>query len=154
MCLADTRLFLPGLNLTYTDRTSMAASVEVRVPFVDPEVVAAAFSFPGREKIRGRVAKAPLKQAARAWLPDAIIDRPKASFGVPLRAWMSRDLRPLVDEQLVHGDLVTGGWLDRQAVQTLVDEDRSGREDRSYQLWQLLTLELWTKNARSAGVTL
>ena len=85
MCLADTRMFMQGLNLTYTDRASMAASTEVRVPFVDPVVMAAAFSLPGSEKIRGRQQKAALKDAARAWLPDEIIDRPKASFGAPLR---------------------------------------------------------------------
>src|SRR5271170_1044049 len=65
MCLADTRLFLPGLNLAYTDRASMAASVEVRVPFVDPAVVAAAFSLPGKAKLRGRTTKVALKDAAR-----------------------------------------------------------------------------------------
>src|SRR5215469_12207734 len=61
MCLADARLFLPGLNLAYTDRASMAASVEVRVPFVDPVVARAAFSIAGKDKIRGRQAKAALK---------------------------------------------------------------------------------------------
>ena len=70
MCLADTRLFMAGLNLTYTDRASMAASSEVRVPFVDPVVFEAAFSLPGSEKIRGRVQKAALKDVARAWMPD------------------------------------------------------------------------------------
>ena len=101
MCLADTRMFMPGLNLTYTDRASMAASTEVRVPFVDPVVMAAAFSLPDTEKIRGRQQKAALKDAARAWLPDEIIDRPKASFGAPLRAWVTNDLRELVDDVLL-----------------------------------------------------
>ena len=64
MCLADTRLFLPGLNLAYTDRASMAASVEVRVPFVDPVVARAAFSIPGSDKIRHRQGKIALKRAA------------------------------------------------------------------------------------------
>ena len=64
MCLADSRLFMAGLNLTYTDRASMAASVEVRVPFVDRIVAQAAFSVPGTEKIRGRKQKAALKDAA------------------------------------------------------------------------------------------
>ena len=50
MCLADARIFLPGLNLTYTDRASMAASTEVRVPFVDPEVFRAAFSLTGERQ--------------------------------------------------------------------------------------------------------
>src|SRR6202012_3134833 len=69
MCLADTRMFLPGLNLAYTDRASMAASVEVRVPFVDVDVVAAAFSISGRDKVRGRAGKVALKRAAEQWLP-------------------------------------------------------------------------------------
>ena len=88
MCLADTRLFLPGLNLTYTDRASMAASVEVRVPFVDPVVAQAAFSIPGRDKIRGRQGKAALKEAAEAWLPrrdraptEGLLQRPAARLG-------------------------------------------------------------------------
>ena len=69
MCLADARLFMAGLNLTYTDRASMAASVEVRVPFVDKVVAEAAFTIAGRDKIRGRVPKAALKDAAENWLP-------------------------------------------------------------------------------------
>jgi asparagine synthase (glutamine-hydrolysing) len=152
MCLADTRLFMAGLNLTYTDRASMAASTEVRVPFVDPEVFAAAFSTPGAEKIRGRTQKAALKDAARAWLPDEVIDRPKASFGVPLRAWVTNDLRELVDDTLLDGELVASGFLRRQPLQRLVDDQRSGRRDESKQLWQLLSLEQWYRNSRAAGV--
>src|SRR5690348_10408191 len=64
MCLADARLFLPGLNLAYTDRASMAASVEVRVPFVDPVVAQAAFTIDGSAKIRRRQGKLALKRAA------------------------------------------------------------------------------------------
>jgi asparagine synthase (glutamine-hydrolysing) len=152
MCLADTRMFMVGLNLTYTDRASMAASTEVRVPFVDPVVFAAAFSLPGSEKIRGRVQKAALKDAARAWLPDEIIDRPKASFGVPLRAWVTNDLSELIDDVLLRGELVGTGFLRREPLQRIVDDQRSGRRDESKQLWQLLCLEQWYRNVRSAGV--
>lgn len=152
MCLADTRMFMVGLNLTYTDRASMAASTEVRVPFVDPLVFAAAFSLPGSEKIRGRVQKAALKDAARAWLPDEIIDRPKASFGAPLRAWVTNDLSELIDDVLVSGELVGTGFLRSEPLRRLVADQRSGRRDESKQLWQLLSLELWYRNARSAGV--
>ena len=152
MCLADTRMFMPGLNLTYTDRASMAASTEVRVPFVDPVVLAAAFSLPDSEKIRGRQQKAALKDAARAWLPDEIIDRPKASFGAPLRAWVTNDLRELVDDVLLRGDLVASGFLRAAPLQRLVDDQRSGRRDEAKQVWQLLSLELWYRNARAAGV--
>lgn len=152
MCLADTRMFMQGLNLTYTDRASMAASTEVRVPFVDPVVMAAAFSLPGSEKIRGRQQKAALKDAARAWLPDEIIDRPKASFGAPLRAWVTNDLRELVDDVLLGGDLVGSGFLRKEPLRHLVSDQRSGRRDESKQVWQLLSLELWYRNARAGGV--
>src|SRR5262249_48837604 len=116
MCLADARLFLPGLNLTYTDRASMAASTEVRVPFVDRGVFAAAFAVPGDQKIRGRDQKAALKDAARRWVPREIVDRPKASFGAPLRAWVTNDLGPMVDDVLVDGSLVADGFLRRDPL--------------------------------------
>lgn len=153
MCLTDTRMFLPGLNLAYTDRASMAASMEVRTPFVDPVVAEAAFSLPASDKIRGRRSKAALKDAAMAWLPDEIVNRPKASFGVPLRAWISRDLAGVIDEELLGGTLVESGFLRREPLARLVADDRSGRQDRSKQIWQLLTTELWARSARQSGVT-
>ena len=154
MCLTDSRYFLPGLNLTYTDRASMAASTEVRVPFVDPRVFEAAFSLPGGAKVTARQGKVALKEAARAWLPDEIVSRPKASFSAPLRAWIDRDLRELVDDVLVHGELISCGFLDGNQVLALIDDERQGRQDRSKQIWQLLTLEMWYRRCRSAGVAL
>lgn len=152
MCLADTRLFLPGLNLAYTDRASMAASVEVRVPFVDPVVARAAFALPGSQKIRRRQGKLALKQAALNWLPAEIVHRPKASFSAPLRAWVRGDLRDMVQDLLASGELVAAGMLRRPAVAQLIADDAAGREDRSKQIWQLLTLELWYRHARAQGV--
>ena len=152
MCLADSRLFLPGLNLAYSDRSSMAASVEVRVPFVDPEVARAAFSFPGSAKIKGRQSKIALKQAAEKWLPREIVHRPKASFSAPLRAWVRGDLQELIRDVLVGGELVESGMIRRDALSQLISDDQAGREDRSKQIWQLLTLELWYRNAQSMGV--
>jgi asparagine synthase (glutamine-hydrolysing) len=153
MCLADSRLFMTGLNLTYTDRASMAASTEVRVPFVDPVVAKAAFSLPGSRKIRNRRQKVALKDAALAWLPDEIVNRPKASFSAPLRAWVAHELRPVVDDVLMKGELVSSGFIRRGALEKLVEEERTGREDRSKQIWQLLTLEEWLRNMTSLGVS-
>ena len=152
MCLADSRLFMAGLNLTYTDRASMAASVEVRVPFVDLVVARAAFSIPGKQKIRGRTQKAALKDAAESWLPAEIVHRPKASFGAPLRAWVRNDLRQLISDVLVGGELVQAGMLRRQALLRLIADEQAGREDNAKQVWQLLSMELWYRNARSMGV--
>jgi asparagine synthase (glutamine-hydrolysing) len=152
MCLADSRLFLPGLNLAYTDRASMAASVEVRVPFVDPVVAEAAFSVAGAGKIRRRQGKVALKRAAERWLPQEIVHRPKASFSAPLRAWVRTDLREIIEDVLVRGELVRSGMLRQHALAELIADDQAGRQDRSKQIWQLLTLELWYRNAQSKGV--
>jgi asparagine synthase (glutamine-hydrolysing) len=152
MCLADTRLFMAGLNLTYTDRASMAASVEVRVPFVDKVVARAAFAVPGNDKIRGRVAKAALKDAAENWLPHEIVHRPKASFGAPLRAWVRNDLKELIGDVLVGGELTRLGMLRKDQVNRLIDGERAGREDYAKQIWQLLSMELWYRQVRGAGV--
>ena len=152
MCLADTRLFMAGLNLTYTDRASMAASVEVRTPFVDLIVARAAFSIRGSDKIRGRTAKAALKDAAENWLPQEIVHRPKASFGAPLRAWVRNDLRELIDDVLVGGELTQLGMLRRDQVRRLIADEQAGREDYAKQIWQLLSMELWYRQVRAAGV--
>ncbi|MFE3849641.1 asparagine synthase (glutamine-hydrolyzing) [Streptomyces griseorubiginosus] len=151
MCLGDARMFLPGLNLTYTDRSSMAASTEVRVPYVDVEVVKAAFTVPGDRKIVGRQGKAVLKEAATSILPREIVYRPKGLFSAPLRAWMSRDLAPLVREVVNDGELVRSGFLRRDALNRMVAEDAAGQQDFSKHLWHVLTLEYWYRDATSGS---
>jgi asparagine synthase (glutamine-hydrolysing) len=152
MCLADARMFLPGLNLAYTDRASMAASVEVRVPFVDPVVAQAAFSVDGSAKIRRRQGKLALKRAAEKWLPYEIAYRPKASFSAPLRAWVRGDLQETIHDVLAGGELVQSGMIRQDGLLRLIQEENDGREDRSKQIWQLLTLELWYRHAMALGV--
>ena len=152
MCLADARLFLPGLNLAYTDRASMAASVEVRVPFVDPVVAQAAFAIPGRDKITNRQGKVALKRAAEKWLPHEIVYRPKASFGAPLRGWVRNDLQEIINDVLVRGELVGSGMIRADALDRLIQDERAGRADNAKQIWQLLTMELWYRNVRYTGV--
>jgi asparagine synthase (glutamine-hydrolysing) len=151
MCQADLRLFLPGLNLAYTDRSSMAASTEVRVPFVDIEVVRAAFRLRGAEKLRGRQGKWALKKAAEAWLPSSIIYRPKGLFSVPLRAWVRNDLREMVDDILPNGELVRRGYIRRDYILNLIQDDRAGRADFSKEIWHLLTMDHWFRSHRDAN---
>jgi asparagine synthase (glutamine-hydrolysing) len=151
MCLTDVMMFLPGLNLAYSDRASMAASTELRVPLVDLEVIEAAFRVTGRQKVRGQQGKAILKQAAEAWLPREIIYRSKAAFGAPLRSWIRRDLVGLVDDLLLDNGLTSRGFLDRGTVERMIAEDRSGRRDHAQRIWHLLTLELWFRSQRETA---
>lgn len=149
MCYTDLRHFLPGLNLAYTDRASMAASTEVRVPYVDKEVVAAAFAIAGKHKIVGRETKSILKKAAEPWLPREVIYRPKGLFSAPLRAWIRRDLKVMVEDLLMHGNMVKSGFLNRDYLRGMVDEDRAGTADRSKEIWQLMTLETWLQQQKA-----
>jgi asparagine synthase (glutamine-hydrolysing) len=115
-------------------------------------VARAAFAIPGRDKIRGRQGKLALKRAAEAWLPKEIIYRPKASFSAPLRAWVRNDLRDVINDTLVNGELAGAGMLRPAALNRLIEAERAGREDNAKQIWQLLSMELWYRNARSMGV--
>lgn len=145
MCLTDLQMFLPALNLAYTDRASMAASVEVRVPFVDREVVTAAFGLGGRERIRGNMQKVALKRIAERWLPRDVVHRPKSSFGLPLRAWTARDLRGELEDKLADGALVHQGYLDGAVIRRMIEHNAHGRADHAQALWQLLAVEHWMR---------
>lgn len=147
MCYTDIHLFMLGLNLTYTDRASMAASTEVRVPFIDKEVVKASFAISGKDKIKGKQQKWILKKVAENWLPHEIIYRPKAGFGAPLRAWIRRDLREMVDDYLLSNKgLASRGILNKDIITKMVEQDRKGIADYSQPIWQLLTIEQWLRS--------
>lgn len=143
MLYVDLKTFLPCLNLTYTDKTSMATSMEVRVPFLDHELVELAARIPARLKLKGLTRKYVLKKAAERWLPRNIIYRKKAGFSAPLRAWLRQDLRALVAELLSAENIEKRGYFEYQAVRRLIDDNLSGREDNSLKVFQLLWLELW-----------
>jgi len=145
MCYTDVRHFLPGLNLAYTDRASMAASTEVRVPYVDREVAAAAFAISGGRKIERWETKAVLKKVAEPYLPKEVVYRPKGLFSAPLRAWIRRDLQTMVEDLLMAGRMAQSGFLNAAYLRRLVDEDRAGRADHSKEIWQLMTLESWLR---------
>jgi asparagine synthase (glutamine-hydrolysing) len=139
----DAKTFLPCLNLTYTDKMSMAASTEVRVPILDDEVVALAGRIPPALKLKGLKRKYILKKSMEPVLPKEIIWRPKAGFGAPVRAWLVNELAPMVDEVLSPANVAARGLFDPQEVRRLVEANRAGTEDNALRIWALLTLELW-----------
>ena len=143
MLYVDLKTFLPCLNLTYTDKTSMATSMEVRVPLLDHELVEMAAHIPARLKLKGLTRKYVLKRAAEAWLPREVVYRKKAGFSAPLRAWLARDLREMVGDLLSEANVRRRGYFDYAVVRRLIDDTRSGREDNNLKIFQLLTLELW-----------
>jgi len=139
------RHFLADHNLNYTDRAGMAVGVEVRVPLLDPDLVAFATTLPSTYKQRGRIGKAVFKRAMEPYLPHDVIYRPKAGFAAPLRQWLRHDLRSLVDDTLNESDVRRRGFFDPAAVQRLIADDRSGRVDGSYTVFALMCFELWCR---------
>jgi asparagine synthase (glutamine-hydrolysing) len=141
----DMKTFLPCLNLAYTDRMSMAASTEVRVPLLDDEVVGLAGRIPPRLKLRRMTRKYVLKRAMQGVLPEEVIWRPKAGFGAPLRAWMGGELRPLIDDCLSPATVRDRGLFDPEAVRRLVRDNEAGTADNALRIWALVVLELWQR---------
>jgi asparagine synthase (glutamine-hydrolysing) len=139
----DAKTFLPCLNLAYTDKLSMAASTEVRVPLLDDEVVALAARIPPSLKLRRLTRKYVFKRSMQGVVPRDVIWRRKAGFGAPLRAWLDNDLRPMVDDLLSPERLRARGLFDPTEVQRLIAANRSGSEDNALRIWTLLTFELW-----------
>lgn len=141
----DQSFFLTDHNLNYTDKTGMAEGVEIRVPFLDPDLMAWAAGLPLNAKLRGGETKWVLRKAMEAHLPHDIIYRPKSGFGVPLRAWLNGPMRPMLEEVLSPAALAGRGIFDPAAVQRLKDATLSGRVDGSYTLLAVIAIELWSR---------
>jgi asparagine synthase (glutamine-hydrolysing) len=146
LLLLEQRFFLADHNLLYTDKLSMAAGVEARVPFLDLDLVAFANGLPPGIKQRGGVGKWPLKKALEPYLPRDVIYRPKTGFGAPLRGWIRGALAPLIDELLSERAIASRGLFNAANVRALVNADRTGRVDASYTIFAMLSIELWCRS--------
>jgi asparagine synthase (glutamine-hydrolysing) len=135
-------------QLVKTDRASMAHSLEVRVPLLDREVAAFAFSVPTRHKVFGLEKKRLLRAAAAPLIPDEILTAPKQGFSIPAAAWLRGDLAPMARDLLSPERLRAQGVFRPEPVQRLLDDHLARRADRSRQLWSLLVFSLWSEQAR------
>lgn len=145
MLALEQRFFLADHNLIYTDKMSMATGVEVRVPFLDLDLVAFAARIPGRFKQHGLEGKWVLKKAMEPYLPQDVIYRPKSGFGAPLRRWMRYELRELLGDVLGEASLRRRGLFEPVAVRRLMAANDAGGVDASYTLLSLLCIELWCR---------
>lgn len=139
---ANMTTYLPDDLLIKTDRSSMAASLETRAPFLDHWLVEMAATIPDNLKLKGSTTKYLLKRTAEGLLDSDIIHRPKHGFGVPLGAWLRADIQP-VREILLNKRARDRGLFDIGVVTQLLDEHAAGKRDHGQRLWSLLTLEWW-----------
>lgn len=141
----DFKTFMPALNLDTTDKTSMAANLEVRVPFLNHELVSLSERIPADLKIKGIKRKYILKKAVEQILPKEVIWRKKAGFSAPVRSWIRTSLRPMIDDLLSEETIKRRGLFDPKEVRRIVDLNLSGKEDLNLQVFQLLNLEIWMR---------
>lgn len=134
------RLYLPDGILTKTDRAAMAASLELRSPFLSREISEFALGLPASHKLHGRTGKAVLKMVSNRYLPASIAARPKHGFALPVAAMLRGPLRDVLRETLLAQDATIAPWFRRGALERLLDEHGSGRRDHRKTLWALLCL--------------
>jgi asparagine synthase (glutamine-hydrolysing) len=139
----DLGIYLVDDLLVKTDRSSMAHSLELRVPFLDNEVAATALGLATPLKVRGTAKKRLLRQALAPLLPKQVLHGPKQGFSIPVAAWLRGPLRSFARETLSAETLSRQGWLDPATVAGLLDDHCAGREDFSRQLWGLIAFTLW-----------
>jgi asparagine synthase (glutamine-hydrolysing) len=143
MLYIDARTYLPDNLLVYTDKMSMAVSLEARVPFLDLELMELAESIGADLKIKRLTQKRILKRAMERWLPPEMLRRKKIPFATPVDEWLRRDLEAEVRERLLAPGSACSTYLHSEAVRTMIDEHRSGRQDHNRALFSMLTFELW-----------
>ena len=139
----DTRLYLAEDILTKVDRASMAVSLEVRAPFLDPHVAEFAASLPLNYKLRGGKSKYILKRAVADLLPPFVTRRSKKGFGVPVAEWLKGKLKPLARDLLSPERVRRAGVFNPEYVTRLQDEHERGVANHRKLLWTLLMFELW-----------
>jgi asparagine synthase (glutamine-hydrolysing) len=146
MQFLDMNFYMAEDILTKVDRASMAVSLEVRAPFLDPRVAQFAASLPLEYKLRGNKGKYILKKAVKPLLPKSILQRPKKGFGIPIAKWLKGRLNPLMHDLLAPDRLKNQGLFDEKFVQKLIKEHETSAASHHKQLWTLLVFQLWYDN--------
>jgi asparagine synthase (glutamine-hydrolysing) len=153
----DFNLYLHDDVLTKVDRMSMANSLEVRVPFLDHTLVELAFSMPINCKLQKSLgsgairSKHLLKRSAARFFSDDLLDRPKWGFGVPMLAWCTGPLAPLLRARLADRSNPVFGLIDFQTVQEIVQPLIAGKAGDSAAAWTVLMLDLWLERVHGAS---
>lgn len=139
----DLKTYLPDDILTKVDRASMAHSLEVRVPFLDHEVVEYAARIPACYKLHKGEGKYILKKALARLLPADVLHRPKMGFSLPLARWLRGDLKSMFEERVFAKDAFIGELFDPAPIRSWWRQHQRGVKDYAPQLWALMVLEGW-----------
>ncbi|MCW3474797.1 asparagine synthase (glutamine-hydrolyzing) [Limobrevibacterium gyesilva] len=152
MIFRDMTGYLPGDILVKLDRATMAVSLEGRCPLLDHRVIEFAWRLPSNLKVRGGKGKWLLRRILRRYVPDALFERPKQGFNVPVGAWLSGPLRDWAADLLDASRLRREGFMDAARVQDCWQEHLTGRRDRGNELWAILMVQAWLDANHVSGI--
>ena len=142
---ADFKVFLADDILVKVDRMSMMTSLEARAPFLDRDVIEMAFRMPGSLKLKGMTRKHILKRAMKGILPDSILERRKEGFSIPMKNWLKRELRPLMEDLLSEERIRRQGLFRWQTVDRYLTEHLAGQANHAHKLFPLMVFSRWTE---------
>lgn len=151
---ADLVSYLPDDCLTKVDRASMAAGLEVRVPLLDHRVVELAWRTPLRQKVRNGQGKWLLRHILDRHVPNALVNRPKAGFGIPIGEWLRGPLQGWAESMLDEQRLREDGFFEPERIRKTWSAHVSGHASEPYRLWNVLMFQAWldaTKPTTSRG---
>jgi len=147
MLFVDSMIILPDIFLEKVDKSTMAAAVEVRVPFLDNDLVEFCFRLSGNQKVRRGRKKWLLKKALAGIVPDDVLYGAKTGFSVPNGYWLRSSLKPLFFDQLATFSRRYPGILDDSVIRSLHTEHTAERRDRTFLLWKILMFMIWANRA-------
>lgn len=142
----DLKTYLVDDIMVKVDRMSMATSLEAREPLLDHKLIEFAFRLPGKLKLHGLTTKWIFKKTVERLLPKENIYRRKEGFSIPIKHWLSVELRDLLEDSLSEKRIAEGGFFQYEAIRKMMDAHIQGKENYSHQLWALLVFEIWRKN--------
>ena len=140
---ADIQTFLPDNILEYTDKMSMAVSLEVRVPYLDYRVVEHSLAVPFEHKLRSGRSKVMLKETFADLLPAENLQAPKKGFNFPLATWMRDTFDSYFDQTMTRQSVEEDGIFNWSYIQMLRERHRAGKSDNSYPLFSLIMFDAW-----------
>jgi asparagine synthase (glutamine-hydrolysing) len=141
----DLKSYLCDNCLVKIDRMSMAVSLESRVPLLDKELVELAFRIPDQHKVANGKTKVLLKKIAAKHVPHECVYRPKEGFSIPIKNWLKKRLRPLMEELLNYKSIEQGGLFQPSSIEKLKHEHLVGLNNHSHILWSLMVFQDWCK---------
>lgn len=151
-CLyVDAKSYMSDNCLVKVDRMSMAVSLEVRVPFLDVDLVELAFSMPNSLKLAGGQTKYLLKKLATRYVPERCVYRPKEGFSIPIKNWLGGQFKPILDAYTDDGLLRAQGIFDAGVVARLKQEHLANKANHSHLLWSIIVFQAWQAMWLDAG---